>query len=153
MPIYWERKNENLHSGVWVRRLGVCQSYEKLHSVEDIRGKLNGFCWGLTKNPDFSGDGKMRILTRLENRENSGDLYRGSDKGKNLNLLENKEGSDGFCRELRMIIFDLQGIKNSDKIMLGSNEAFGHLIGESRMRIFILLGSKNSVGNSYTAGE
>ena len=52
-----------------------------------------------------------------------------------------------------MRIFDLQGIKNSDKFMLGSNEDSGNFTGESRMRIFILLGSKNSVGNSYTARE
>ena len=65
-------------------------------------------CWGLTKNPDFSGDGKMRILTRLENRENSGDLYRDQAK-ENLDLLENKEGSDGSCGELRMRIFNMLG--------------------------------------------
>ena len=47
-----------------------------------------------------------------------------------LDLLENKEDSDDFCRELRMRIF----------ILLGNNENFSDFTGELRMRIFILLG-------------
>ena len=45
-----------------------------------------------------------------------------------------------------MRIFELQWIKFFDKFMLGSNEDSENFNGESRMRIFILLRSKNSVG-------
>ena len=45
-----------------------------------------------------------------------------------------------------MRIFDLQGIKNSDKLMLGSDEDSGNFTGESRMRIFILLEDEKLYG-------
>ena len=45
-----------------------------------------------------------------------------------------------------MRIFDLQGIKNSGKFVLGINEDSGNFIRESRMRIFILLGSEKLYG-------
>ena len=76
----------------------------------------------------------------------------------NLDLLENKEDSDGFCGELRMRnfdflgklkpwgftgevrmrIFDLQEIRNSDKFMLGVMKA---------LRIFNLLGDEELCGD------
>ena len=42
MPIYRGSKNENLHSGVWVRRLGVCQSTgEARMRIFDLLGIKN----------------------------------------------------------------------------------------------------------------
>ena len=97
----------------------------------------------------------------------------GDQTKENLDLLENKEGSDGFCRELRMRIFilmgylnpwglhagesrmrifDLQRIKNSYKLMLGSDEDSDNFTRELRMRIFILLKNENSVGRRLTVG-
>ena len=66
-----------------------------------------------------------------------------------------------------MRIFVLQGIKNPDKFMLGSNEDSDNFTGESKMRISNLLGEFESCGeesllleskwklwgSSYTAGE
>ena len=65
------------------------------------------------------------------------------------------------------IFIPLRSDENFGDFTLGSNEDSGNLTGESRMRIFILLGSKNFVGKkaycwrvssglwakSYTAGE
>ena len=45
-----------------------------------------------------------------------------------------------------MRIFDLLGIKNSDKFMLENDESSDNFTGESGMRIFILLGSKKLWG-------
>ena len=47
-----------------------------------------------------------------------------------------------------MKIFDLQGIKNSDKLMLGSYEYSGNFTGEFKLRIFNLLGENKSLGLS-----
>ena len=46
-----------------------------------------------------------------------------------------------------MKIFDLQGIKNSDKLKLGSDEDSGNFTGESGVRIFNLLGENKSLGD------
>ena len=44
MPLFWGSKNE------------------KLHSVEDIRGKLNGFRWGLVAQSFLSTGGPSDVL-------------------------------------------------------------------------------------------
>ena len=81
----------------------------------------------------MAGDYTMGILTRLGNRGNL-TISTGDQTKENLDLLENKEDSDGFYRELRMRIF----------ILLRS-ENFGNFTGESRMRIFNLLGSEKTL--------
>ena len=56
----------------------------------------------------MAGDYTMGIPTRLGNMEHSNDST-GDQTKENLDLLENKEDSDGFCGELRMRNFSLLG--------------------------------------------
>ena len=120
---------------------------------------------GNSENFDDYGWGLHHgILTWLGTKGTLTISTRGQTK-ENLDLLENKEDSNGFCGELRMrnfdllgklnpwgvmrmTIFDLQGIENSDKFMLGSYEDSNNLTGESGVRIFNLLGEFEFLGTS-----
>ena len=56
----------------------------------------------------MAGDYTMGILTRMGNKETLV-ISTGDRTKENLDLLENKEGSDGSCGELRMRIFNMLG--------------------------------------------
>ena len=63
---------------------------------------------GENKSLTAAGDYTLGILTRLGNKETLM-TSTGDEMEENLDLLENKEDFDGFCRELRMRNFDLLG--------------------------------------------
>ena len=60
----------------------------------------------------MAGDYTKGILTRLGNKETLV-ISTGDRTKENLDLLENKEDSDGLCRELRMRILNLLGKSES----------------------------------------